>query len=464
MNRTKRQQIFAYLPVTSLALCIVLFYWFPLSGDDWTRAAMNHRGLLDHIDSIINNWQTLNGRVLGNLFSTLWIGHFPRIIIRLLCVVGIWQTTHRIFRIKKSTALIFTLAMILLLPKEIFREVWGWSSGFFNYVPPIVLLLVAMAAFLDKDHFGRPRNVLLFTTTFASCLFMENFTLYVVLLSIAFAAYHFQKERSLTRVWPLLLGAILGAIVMFSSPIYWRVAQNADGYRSATLSLLDNWGIFSQFLLSRNYIFLLGTSLFFLYRCFSEKTWRGAAIILTILSLFIALSSMWETQEEVLWINLLVHIAYYLMLLILGIRTLQYDAKSRWAFLIVSLGLLMGQLLFVSPVGARNFFTPAVFYMMLLILLYKELGESLPLQQKQAKYLLLVLVIIKLLYFFPIYSANYRTFVERVDRVESAVESGISQVTIPAYPYEDYVHSPGVDKMDHMYYRQEREDVEIVVE
>lgn len=464
MNRSKFQNVLPYLPTVALVMSAVLFFLFPISGDDWNRVAMVHVNLSDYLVSAYDSWYKLNGRILGNVFSMMWIGHVWRILIRLVCVIGIWQFVHLIFRIRKSVALLFTLTTIFLLPKEVLREVWVWNAGFYNYVPPLVLLLLLFQVYSSTDMKPLHRNLLLFLTSFSVCLFMENITVYVVILALFLTAVHLWKERGLRHVWPLLLGAVLGALLMFSSPVYWRIANDADGYRSATESLLDNWGTIARYMVASNLLFLIASTGFFLWTSLQRKSMRWAAVLYTAIAIVISLWPMFEIDEEALWINLWLHFAFYALMMLLGWKLLQGNSRRLFIAIILSIGLLVGQLLFVSPVGARNFFTPALFHMLLLLLMYRSLSASAPLIQKQAGVMLLLFLFAKLFYLIPIYTANYTTFVQRIERVQTAIQADRMHVEIPAYPYPEHVHDPGAEKMGNVLFKNERGDVEIVVE
>ena len=167
-----------------LALCGL----FPLTGDDWFREELGRRltGPTDLLETVLAGWRTYNGRILGNLLA--YAAGSRRLLRELLRAAFLFGTVrlaagHGGFRTVWGTLL--TAAALLALPRDMFAQIYPWAAGFFNYVPPVALLLGAFwllrAVFREEAvPSGAGRAAAVFLLGFCSQFFIENYTLYGV--------------------------------------------------------------------------------------------------------------------------------------------------------------------------------------------------------------------------------------------------------------------------------------------
>ncbi len=457
----RKNSILFYYPYLALVVCVFLFFLFPLSGDDWNRIAMDRSSIYGYIAAIESQWLHLNGRILGNVFSMLWIGKSFRVIARLACVISFWLLISKVFCIRKRESLCFTLAIILLLPKEIFREVWVWNAGFYNYAPPLVLLLLIYHIVLNQPFRPKMQGVILFITSFACCLFLENITVYLFISSFGYTVFCLLTHREIKIILPCLLGATLGTLFMFMSPVYWDIVLEVDTYRTVGTKILRNWNAMARFLIASNPLFLVGTGSIFLRKSISQHKLRCSAAIYVLISIIIFTWPLLGISNELLWINFLLHIVFFALLIILGLATEESIFTSHFLFFVLSLGILMGQLLFVTPIGARNFMASTLIQMMILIELFTHEYHSSGKVRLITQRTLAVLISIKLIFLLVIYSKNYLTFLSRVNDLEAARLSCRPYVRIQTYPYPDYIHSPGIENLEKVYFCVEPGDITI---
>ena len=238
----------------------ILMIMTPLNGDDWffsTRHTLQPAALWEQL---VIQWTTLNGRVLGNI-SAIFFSGLP--FLRELCKTGIVFGTvmvlnRLIFPQKEMTAFprwfftALTSCMIYLMPRTLFRQTYNWMSGFFNYVPGTLLILIYF--YLIRDHFkGKILSLpsgnlpLIFILGFAAQLFSENLTIYALCISFGLVVWYLLEHKKCHIAMIVhLLGSISGAAVMFLSPNYRRISEGQDAYRTMEFSFEGLLEIFEE--------------------------------------------------------------------------------------------------------------------------------------------------------------------------------------------------------------------------
>lgn len=469
-------RIFRILLGFLLLAILYLFFTFPLSGDDWNRVDMKFLTVSDYMSTIHRQWSNLNGRILGNLLSMLWIGPLSRVLVRILSFGSLFLFFWKWTETRGDIAFAATLSAVLLLPIEVFRETWVWNAGFYNYIPPLVLLLFAVLLYMktpNSSAFGM--LFLQFTLFLSASLFMENITIFGFLLGLGMLGHRIYKKG---RPWIALvgfLGALLGSVIMFSSPVYHRVAADADGYRTMAMSMQGllstvkgNWAMFSKFLLAGNPLFIVASSVFFLKQSLQDERGRRGDLLLILIHFLMGAGLFYwgnfARDLQMPLLNLLLHLVYYLLLLYFGYRFLGRGEWFGFFVLVMSMALLMGPLMIVTPVGARNFFSPALLHMMILAYLYRMPGRLTTGEKQLVRWVLISLILIRSVFFLIAYTSNYQIYLERIELVRTAIEEKRAEVTVPAYPYPQYIHAPDAEKMNHALYIHSPGDIQILVE
>lgn len=236
INKDRIFWLFAFLVLT------LLFFLTPMMVDDFTfQASWRYINSWEDFISINSHFYNhVNGRVLGNL-SSLVLADFKVLssLIRAFIVVGIVYLVSIELRVNRSIGRMFLLTLIVFVPVGIFSETISWRAGFYNYVTPLLLILLLLA--LYRRWRVERRNIIVlgaFFISLAACLFTENTTIAILLSSLlVLAKGGLDKNRDMSRyASTVLLGAVLGTFVMFSSPVYGSVASGDDGYRSIATS------------------------------------------------------------------------------------------------------------------------------------------------------------------------------------------------------------------------------------
>lgn len=140
---SKYKWIFTYASLGVLFLLIaILFYYFPPTGDDWVLMQPKSFSLSEILTRIARDLARQNGRVLGNLMGELLTYSVPRYLLKVIFLITMLSLIHRVTEFDRVLSILYVLTAILTLPIEIFREVWVWSAGFYNYIPPLLLILL----------------------------------------------------------------------------------------------------------------------------------------------------------------------------------------------------------------------------------------------------------------------------------------------------------------------------------
>lgn len=215
-------------------------YWMPMVGDDlnwWSGWG------LQYFQS--GNFTYYDGRYLGDLLiismmkfkfiAFLAYGTFPTLIIYLV------QKIREEISPAKNIGLIssgITTLMFLLAPKLIFKQIWGWHSGFANYVPSVVFplfLLYLVVKNIDKkdSKYMRTSTLLIFFASLFAQFFAEHITLLncfnILLVWLLFRNRFSSSFKKI--IYVIMGGNFLGAILMFINGAYMKILIGSDSYR-----------------------------------------------------------------------------------------------------------------------------------------------------------------------------------------------------------------------------------------
>lgn len=449
---------------------VILAYFFPYSGDDWAWGSSIG---INRLKSLFRNY---NGRYAGNLFVLL----LTRIKwLQILFVAGSMLFLSIAAKIFNRSAGIFTLLfsamLFLLLPKQIFVQALVWTSGYTNYVPPILLnvlyMLLVRNIFDEKTpKYHRLLPLAAFLIAFVGALFMENLTLYSLAMSFFVIAFCWIRFHQIYKVHVFhFAGVFFGAIVMFTNGAYLNIANNTDTYRSTALTkgilttvkshcevITEQFFIYNLPMLLVISILCIVLTILYMKNCKENQkvyvSW--AAIFINILCLGI-LYSKDEFAYWVLAVGNKKSADYTLMFMVLiafvycvaVLMTVLFCVKDRmmmWklVFWLVSIVILLAPLLVVNPIGPRNFFPPYVLLVMfcgtMLHYIQVEYGMS---KSTELGISISAAAIGLAMFFFmvSIYGTIHSYDVKRAEYVRKQVELGCEEITVCKLPYTSYV-------------------------
>lgn len=458
MNAIKNRKAGRY--VLTFLILTVLCSLLPYSLDDWawgSSVGINR----------LNTWfEGYSGRYVGNLIV---LALTRSVLLRAVIMAGVftmmvWILTK--IASGKKDLFAFTCLLLLLTPREIFRQAVVWTSGFANYTISIFFTLIyvnEIRALLDgkKETKNRiPRGIFLFILGAVSAPVMEHLAIYNLVLAMAVLIYDFVTTR---KVWfhhaAYLLGTLCGTIYMFSNSAYHNVMKGTDGYRSISGSqgilykLVSSWfsTIYTDFLMSHGALNLLLAALciFLFFQAKKpqkfEKLFRFCLSVITLYGIYSAFSSIAfdraDKRPELLILEGLFSILYFIMLTVyilwIGIA---FGCIEKLAFLMGSLMMVTAPLLAVNPVTSRCLFAPYCFWILLALQLFQLL--ELPKQDSVEcliKKALHLGIAAGMLFYSIIFITNFCFYQERIHYVQAAADRGETRIELRKLPYEEYV-------------------------
>ena len=495
MMQTKLSVKGRIVPVLAVVLTffflLLLSRGFVTSGDDWYFSARNTaEGLSgafrEAVHNAVRHYASLNGRLLGNGSSRFFGTHdMVRELARCTIILVILLQLCRAARVRSALMYLAALLMVVALPSDIYAQSYAWAAGFFNYVPPLMMIL-AFILRADRVMNGQKDSFLhgfgMFLPAFACQLFVENVTVGFCLLTAGTALWYLAANRRLS--WSLsgsLLGAILGCAVMFSAPGYANV--NQEGYRevSSTIGELlkvfrTNFTTITMYLTERNWAVILPMSLLGVALLSGKEAGKhpvlrslAAAALLVCPVWFYAYRkvlltlsySQWVAQLS-FWLDMAFNLLYLLAVLAAAVLGLTDAGSRRRAVLcIAAVPLIFGPLLVVNPIGPRCMYIP---YMLLVCIVLIFAGEWLGRCSADTRKLLLMPVALMTACVLTVYlwTAVWNGYYEhiRISRIQEAMSVGASAVDLPSYPYPAYVHNGNGGAIRYYYYYETPCDLE----
>ncbi|GAA0435200.1 hypothetical protein GCM10008983_09710 [Lentibacillus halophilus] len=223
-----------YVPI-ALFTGIFLFYFFiafqtPYTGDDWTWGT--ERGMT-RLDNLFADY---NGRYLSNIIEILATRFaFLRYVVLSLFATALVYVIGRVTS-QDNNLLYWLLAFLfmLLLPTDIYAQTFGWTAGFVNYVPSMVLLIlyIMMVKNIFSDEPPTYRTWQVYAAIplgLSTQLIVEHVTIFSIVIACMVVVYTVVVHRTVCRVHLVyLLSSVIGAVIMFSNSAYWNILNGQD--------------------------------------------------------------------------------------------------------------------------------------------------------------------------------------------------------------------------------------------
>ena len=478
----RREELLQGVGLAALFLALLALCWlFPVIGDDWFREEMgrNLAGPVDLWNKVIDGWKTYNGRIFGNILAyAAGSRKVLRELLRALFTLGTIYFAARNGGSRKIWGVLLSAAVLLALPREMFAQIYPWAAGFFNYVPPVALLLAAFwllrAVFQERPvPEGGPRAAAVFLLGFCSQFFIENYTLYGAWAGVILVVwYRWRQRRWSAAVNSFCAGTLLGALLLFLSPSYGLIWSSGGAYETGLgqgaagllATMQKNQEVVFEYLISGcPVLFLSLTGLGGVWFLRSRRTaadW-GTAALLAAGCLYFganAIAPVWPEADPavaVLWG------------LALGVGCWRWlpkgEYRNRAVFFWASSAVAALPLLAVSPIGPRCLYLSYVCLAVTAGCLLSALEpDRLPVLVRAG--VPLVLVIAVLGHYGGIFRPIHILEGEREAALKGALAAGQTEVVLPPYPHGDYLWEGDTSKVTSRYYFQTPGDLRISFE
>lgn len=473
------------LLILTYVFLLLLSRGFVVSGDDWffssrTMDESLPEALLAGYRCAKEHYFSTNGRLIGNALSSfLGCSEFWREIVRCTIIFVILLQVCKLSRVRSICAYCAVLVLVIALPVDIYRQCYAWAAGFFNYVPPLLLILYYFFLY-EKECESRANSlkrlpVFFFTGLFTQ-FFVENISIGIFLLSAGILLW----ERRCRGKWsfPLALhlaGCCIGCVIMFAAPGYSNV--NVEGYREVSTTLFgllktiySNFSNITMYITERNWLLIIPlTALALLLMLKEEPTTRSRQRLHRCVIFCLMLCPVWfyvnYTIMKVLYysmwvavlrflIDVIANFLYLASICITGIICLKDPAMKRRAMLcIASIPLVLLPLVVVSPIGPRCMYVPYILMVCLILLFADEFFSRQRISSLSFLKLPIVLITVGVLSSYlwvSFWNGHYEDI--RVDLIHAAMEEKAKSVSIPNYPYMDYIHNPNAGALRAYYY------------
>lgn len=449
---------------------ILLTSLFPYSGDDWAW------GSEMGIERLENWFHDYNGRYAGNLLVLfLTRSHFFKVILiasSLFCLCYLPKVYTNSDRLTLS---IFSAVLLLLVPKQIFVQAITWTSGYSNYIPPILMTVVYFVLIRNIFDTKRPTYkkqlpIITFILGFVSALFMENVTLYNIAVSFVILGFVWYKFKVFCPVHIAhFVGSLAGAILMFTNSAYGLIATNNDSYRSTALSegLFDTLTthvsvICEQFFINNIPMLVVITILCTILTILYAKTAKNTKTILlsrcsigvNIICLFLLFAknqfTPWvlavgnSNSQFITKAFIALIIVLYCLCVLLTVILCVEDINKKLQILLplCSVPVLIAPLLVVNPIGPRCFFPPYVMLLLFCVAVLDYIQNTIKITANTdagIQTALTAACIALFLFQFSIYSVIHTYDKKRNEYVQKQFDAGYDVITVCKLPYTSYV-------------------------
>lgn len=289
----------------------------PYSSDDIAFMTLSFDTPAGYLDYALRYG---NGRLLGNLCAmVLCHSKILAVVVKAGVLASCVMLLPRLLDCTDRAGYALSFVLFTLMEPAVFGEVYVWTSGFSNYMPPIWLTLVILHV-LKADTCPPWADILrcLLVLLLGTCsqLFIEHSSGVNLLLSLAFAAHAWRgKKGSRWAGLCWVLGTLAGLGLMLLIPRMFYTAGNAvESYRSLNLGSVRTL-VYS---VAKNAIQLFGGH------------WFGACLLAACAG---SLACLWQTRRS--WSEKALHRltgltagALGYLLLSMALATITYRGKS----------------------------------------------------------------------------------------------------------------------------------------
>ena len=222
----------------------VLFFAFvslctPMASDDFEFRSLSFSGVADLLKYVFYYG---NGRVLGNLGAIILVKNpILAAVVKALTISGVIFLVPAVLGIQSSGGYWLSFLLFSIIPAALFGEVYTWTCGFQNYIPPIWMTLVILLL-LQKYHSLHTVTAralvctAVFLLGFGGQLFTEHSSLINLFWAFTCVVRQYKKRNKTTPAVIWFCAAAIGFACMMLVPVVFYMDGNrCEGYGSVNL-------------------------------------------------------------------------------------------------------------------------------------------------------------------------------------------------------------------------------------
>ncbi|MBR3342946.1 MAG: hypothetical protein IKG34_01990 [Solobacterium sp.] len=245
--RFERSKAAEYMVYIILFLFFVLiFHWSPLAGDDWVYASEVRYS--NAFAQTAYAYMTWSGRVLSEFWGFVFTDR--KIIWEIsgafLMVVTVWAMLKLNRKQYRLADVLFTVFLVLTVPRMIRTQTYTFAVGFAAYTIPIPLWLIHLSllkGYLLEDRRSAGNVILMCVLSIAISLHMENMSVLIAFTNFAAVVYALYMKKCDRNLWIVLGCTAAACLVMFLAP-GTSVRLEDDFSQAQALDLMriiNNW-------------------------------------------------------------------------------------------------------------------------------------------------------------------------------------------------------------------------------
>lgn len=386
-----------------------------------------------------------NGRYIGNfIVNIMAIPILDRLIRSLLITIFIVVMSGFTVGYNKKGLLLCT-ALLYGVSYNMFIEVILWGHGFYNYFPPVVLMLLALVL-IKNNKSNTASKIWICIIGICQQLFVENLTTISIIASIFIIVYMWLKKKDIKLSLMYIVSLLVGALIMFTVPVLMHTNTGMDAYRTINggfegylnNTLKNLWLIADNF--SIQFVLWALISVAFIMNAVHKNLHKNKLYYLAYFyfgfyPILALVGSIFPNSIFTFWVD--IAFAIYLALSLFMIIVL-YDKERAIGYIAVSALAIASilQLLVVTPIATRCLFLPYIIFSLIMLYMYKEVFDKATVKSKKVICGACAFVSVIMYSIFMLVSVNswYLDNV-RADYIKEQVSQGVNEFEVVKFPF-----------------------------
>lgn len=403
-----------------------------------------------------------NGRYVGNFLGTyLSVRYVPNLLVRSVLLFALVMGVSAVYTDFMPGPVLLGAVLMLFPGLAVYTQAYQWSHGFYNYAPPVAMLLAGMAL-VRRSAPTAGRNAVLVALGVLQSLFAENVTVVAAFTAALLLADKLYRRQDMRSAAFYFLGSVLGAALMFLGPRLAQVSGTLGWYRGVSTAdvffprLIENVIIIARVIPGWNGLFAALFSLLLLRQRHvrAKGGWLGLWVMglsFAVMQVLMRLVPPYDTPYLCPSLTALIGTELVLILSAFVLVWRLSDRETLYDLLIPVLGAgaSVAELLFVQPIGARCLLiTYALLAAAVMRLWSGELSRS-PWTDKLCRRVAALVGVVLYAMLLPLQIADFRAAVRRDASIRAQLAEGKTEIAVFGLPYPDIVYKADIFALYH---------------